>query len=148
MSENTKKTDWIAILVTCVVALFCTSMMLYAVAENRKSDNQYFKGRIASLEDRINQQDKRLDALGENFTKLNSDLRDLTTLTVQINANVIENSTRLENIINPPKPLPKKGKSKSEIKAQRLDQPVIQGPRPEPPPPRKGPYAVEGRPPG
>jgi len=140
------KTDWIPILVTCVVALFCTSMVLYAVAENRKSDNQYFKGRIASLEDRINQQDKRLDSLGENFTKINSDLRDLTTLTVQINANVIENSGRLENLVNPPKPLPKKGKSKSEIKAQRLDQPVIQGPRPEPPPPRKGPYAIEGKP--
>lgn len=139
------KTDWIAILVTCVVALFCTSMVLYAVAENRKSDNQYFKGRIASLEDRINQQDKRLDTLGENFTKINSDLRDLTTLTVQINANVIENSTRLENIVNPPRPPVKKGKPKSEVKPQRLDQPVIQGPRPEPPPPRKTPYAVEGK---
>lgn len=142
------KTDWIPILVTCVVALFCTSLVLYAVAENRKSDNEYFKGRLASLEDRINQQDKRLEAMGQNFTKINSDLRDLTTLTVQINANVIENSARLENIVNPPRPPAKKGKPKSEVKPQRLDQPVIQGPRPEPPPPRKGPYAIEGRNPG
>ncbi len=143
-----RKTDWIAILVTCVVALFCTSMVLYAVAENRKNDNEYFKGRLASLEDRINQQDKRLEAMGQNFTKINADLRELTTLTVQINANVIENSTRLENLVNPPKPLGKKGKPKSEVKPQKLDQPVIQGPRPEPPAPRKGPYAIEGKPAG
>lgn len=142
------KTDWIPILVTCVVALFCTSLVLYAVAENRKSDNEYFKGRMAALETRINQQDKRIDTLEENLTKISTDLKDMSVLIVQINANVIENSKQIDLIVNPPKPLPKKGKPKSEVKPQRLDQPVIQGPRPEPPPPRKGPYAIEGKPAG
>ena len=146
MSER-RRTDWIAILVTCVVFLFATSMILYAVSENRKNDNEYFKGRLATLENRMNQQDKRMDALEENLKKMSADIKDMSMLMVQINANVIENSKKLEDIVNPPKPLPKKGKPKSAFKPERLTpkpEPVIQGPRPEPPQPRKGPYAVGG----
>jgi septal ring factor EnvC (AmiA/AmiB activator) len=139
------ETNWIAILVTSTVILFATSMILYAIAENRKSDNEYFKGRLASLETRINQQDKRLDANEESLKKITTEIKDLTTLTIQINANVIENSKRLEDILNPPKPLPKKGKPKSAFKPEPLYTPPIQGPRPEPPPPRKTPYAIEGK---
>lgn len=145
--EN-KKIDWIQILVTSVVFLFATSMLLYAVAENRKADNEYFKGRLASLETRINQQDKRIDALEENLKRMSGEIKDMSTLMVQINTNVLENSKRLEDIINPPRPLPKKGKPKSAFKPEPLYVPPQQGPRPEPPAPRKGPYAIEGKPPG
>ena len=134
-----KKTDWVPILVTSVVVLFATSLLLYAVSENRKSDNEYFKGRLASLETRINQQDKRLDSIEESMKKINTDIKDLTTLTIQINANVLENSKKLEEITNPPKPLTKKGKPKSAF------IPPVQGPTPVPPPPRKTPYAIEGK---
>lgn len=143
--KRVSRTDWIAILVTTTIFLFGISIILYAIAENRKSDNEYFKGRLASLESRINQQDKRLDATEESLKKITTDIKDLTTLTVQINANVIENSKRLEDILNPPKPLAKKGKPKSAFNPKRLDEPVIQGPRPEPPPLRKTPYAIEGK---
>lgn len=142
------KTDWIQILVTSVVFLFATSMLLYAVAENRKADNEYFKGRLASLETRMNQQDKRIDALEENLKKMSSEIKDMSTLMVQINANVIENSKKIDNIIDPPKPLVKKGKPKSAFKPEKPYVPPVQGPRPEPPTPRKGPYAVEGKPAG
>jgi septal ring factor EnvC (AmiA/AmiB activator) len=139
-----RKTDWVPILVTSTVVLFATSILLYAVAENRKSDNEYFKGRLASLESRINQQDKRLDAIEEFNKKITADLKEITTLTIQINANVIENTKKLEEITNPPKPLPKKGKPKSAFKEQPYIPP-IQGPTPVPPPPRKTPYAIEGK---
>ncbi len=140
-----QKINWIQVLVSGIILLFATSMILYAVAENRKSDNEYFKGRLASLESRINQQDKRLDTTEESLKKMNTDIKDLTTLTVQINANVIENSKRLDDILNPPKPLPKKGKPKSAFKPEPLYVPPIQGPTPVPPPPRKTPHAIEGR---
>ena len=142
------KTDWIQILVTSVVFLFATSMLLYAVAENRKADNEYFKSRLAALETRITQQDKRIDALEENLKKMNSELKDISTLMVQINANVIENSKKIDNIIDPPKPVVKKGKPKSAFKPEKPYVPPVQGPRPEPPPPRKTPYAIEGKPAG
>ena len=140
------KTDWIPVLVTSVVFLFATSILLYAVAENRKSDNEYFKGRMAALETRINQQDKRIDALEEGLKKINTDLKDMSVLMVQINANVIENSKKIDEIVNPPKPVVKKGKPKSAFRPEKPYVPPIQGPRPEPPPPRKGPYAIEGKP--
>ena len=140
------RTDWIAILVTCVVALFCTSMVLYAVAENRKSDNEYFKGRLASLESRINQQDKRFDAMEGNLTKINGEIKDMSTLMVQVNANVLENSKRLEDIINPARPLPKKGKPKSAFRPEPLYVPPQQGPRPEPPVPGPGIPRTGGKP--
>lgn len=142
------KTDWIQILVTSVVFLFATSMLLYAVAENRKADNEYFKGRLVSLETRINQQDKRIDALEENLKKMSGEIKDISTLMVQINANVLENSKKIDNIIDPPKPPAKKGKPKSAFKPEKPYVPPQQGPRPEPPPPRTGPYAVEGKPAG
>lgn len=140
-----RRTDWIAILVTCVVFLFATSMVLYAVGENRKSDNEYFKGRLAALENRMNQQDKRIDALEEGLKKINTDLKDMSVLMVQINANVIENSKQIDLIVNPPKPPVKKGKPKSAFKPEKPYVPPIQGPTPVPPPPRKGPYAIEGK---
>ena len=146
MSDKSK-TDWIPVLVTCVVFLFATSILLYAVSENRKNDNEYFKGRLATLESRMNQQDKRMDALEENLKKMSGEIKDMSTLMVQINANVIENSKQIDLILNPPKPAVKKGKPKSAFKPEKPYVPPIQGPRPEPPPPRKGPYAVEGRPP-
>ena len=136
-----KRTDWIAILVASTVFLFGTSMVLYAVAENRKSDNEYFKGRLATLEARMNQQDKRLDATDESLKKINTDIKDLTSLTIQVNSNVLENNRRLEDLLNPPKPLPKKGKPKSAFPYT----PPIQGPTPIPPPQRKTPYAIEGK---
>lgn len=139
------KTDWIQVLVTSVIFLFATSMLLYAVAENRKADNEYFKGRLASLETRINQQDKRIDALEENLKKMSSEIKDISTLMVQINANVLENSKKIDNIIDPPKPLVKKGKPKSAFKPEKPYVPPIQGPRPEPPPPRTGIYSIEGK---
>lgn len=145
MSER-RRTDWIAILVTCVVFLFATSMILYAVGENRKSDNEYFKGRLAALETRMNQQDKRIDALEDGLKKINTELRDMSVLMVQINANVLENSKQIDLIANPPKPPAKKGKPKSAFKPEKPYVPPIQGPRPEPPAPRKGTYAIEGRP--
>lgn len=132
-------------MVTSVVVLFATSILLYAVSENRKSDNEYFKGRLASLETRMNQQDKRLDALEDNLKKIHNDLKDLTTLTIQINANTIENSKKLEDITNPPKPLVKKGKPKSAFTKPAPYVPPIQGPTPVPPPPRKTPYIIEGK---
>ena len=137
-----KRTDWIAILVASTVFLFGTSMVLYAVAENRKSDNEYFKGRLATLEARMNQQDKRLDGQDESLKKITTDIKDLTSLTIQVNANVLENNRRLEDLLNPPKPLTKKGKPKSAFKPYT---PPIQGPTPIPPPQRKTPYAIEGK---
>lgn len=139
------KTDWIPVLVTCVVFLFATSILLYAISENRKSDNEYFKGRLAALETRITQQDKRIDALEDGLKKINTDLKDMSVLMVQINANVIENSKQIDLIANPPKPPAKKGKPKSAFKPEKPYVPPIQGPTPVPPQPRKGPYAVEGR---
>lgn len=96
---NEKKTDWVPVLVTCIVFLFATSILLYAVSENRKSDNEYFKGRLATLESRMNQQDKRLDSLEESIKKINTDIKEITTLTIQINANVIENSKKIDDLI-------------------------------------------------
>jgi septal ring factor EnvC (AmiA/AmiB activator) len=139
------KTDWIPILVTSIVALFATSVVLYAVSENRKSDNEYFKGRLAALENRMNQQDKRIDALEESLKKINTELKDMSVLMVQINTNVIENSKKIDEIVNPLKPIAKKGKPKSAFKPEKLYVPPVQGPTPVPPPPRKGPYAVEGK---
>lgn len=145
------RTDWIPVLVTGVIFLFSTSMILYAVAENRKSDNEYFKGRLAALETRMNQQDKRFDAMEGSLTKINGEIKDMSTLMVQVNANVLENSKRLEDILNPPKPLPKKGKPKSAFKPERLTpkaESIIQGPRPEPPVPGPGIPRTSGRPQG
>ena len=139
------KTDWIPVLVTCVVFLFATSILLYAISENRKNDNEYFKGRLAALETRITQQDKRIDALEEGLKKINTDLKDMSVLMVQINANVLENSKQIDSIVNPPKPVTKKGKPKSAFKPEKPYVPPVQGPTPVPPPPRKGPYAVEGK---
>lgn len=143
MSE--RKTDWVPILVTSTVVLFATSILMYAISENRKSDNEYFKGRLATLESRMNQQDKRLDSIEDSYKKIQTDIKDLTTLTIQINANTLENSKRLEDILNPPKPLVKKGKPKSAFKPEKLYVPPVQGPTPVPPPPRKTPYAIEGK---
>lgn len=132
-------------LVSGIIILFATSMILYAVAENRKNDNEYFKGRLASLESRINQQDKRLDALEEGLKKINTDIKEMSVLMVQINSNVIENSKQIDTILNPPKPVAKKGKPKSAFKPEPLYVPPIQGPTPVPPPLRKTPYAIEGK---
>ena len=139
------KTDWIPVLVTCIVFLFATSMLLYAVSENRKNDNEYFKGRLTALETRITQQDKRIDALEEGLKKINGDLRDMSVLMVQINANVLENSKQIDLILNPPKPVTKKAKPKPAVKPEKPYVPPVQGPRPEPPPPRTGLYAIEGK---
>ena len=144
--SNRPKTDWIQVLVTCVVFLFDTSMLLYAVAENRKADNEYFKGRLSALETRITQQDKRIDALEENLKKMSGDIKDISTLMVQINANVLENSKKIDNIIDPPKPLPKKGKPKSAFKPEKPYVPPQQGPRPEPPVPGPGIPRTGGKP--
>lgn len=130
MSNDTKKTDWIPVLVTCVVFLFATSILLYAVSENRRNDNEYFKNRLATLEARMNQQDKRVDAMEESLKKINSDIKDMSILVVQINNNVLENSKKIDDIVNPPKPVVKRGRPKSAFKKP---EPVIQGPKPEPP---------------
>lgn len=135
------KINWIQILVTGIIVLFATSMLLYAVAENRKSDNEYFKSRLAILESRMNQQDKRLDTLEDGLKKINTDLKDMSVLMVQINSNVIENSKQIDLILNPPKP-PKKGKPKSAFKPEKLSP---NGPHVPIPTPRKTPYAIEGK---
>ena len=140
------RTDWIPVLVTCVVFLFATSILLYAVSENRKNDNEYFKGRLAALENRMNQQDKRIDALEEGLKKINTDLKDMSVLMVQINANVIENSKKIDEIVNPPKPVVKKGKPKSAFRPEKPYVPPIQGPRPEPPVPGPGIPRTGGKP--
>lgn len=146
---TSRRPDWIQILTLSIIFLFCTSMILYVVAERRKEDAEYFKGRMAALETRMNNSDKRMDNFDVRLDEINKNVKDVSMLTVQINANVIENSKRLEDILNPPKPLVKKGKPKSAFRPERLTpkaEPIVQGPRPEPPPPRKGPYAVGGRP--
>ena len=142
---QTKKPDWIQILAMSVIFLFCTSMLLYVLAERRKEDAEYFKSRMAALETRMNNADKRMDSFDTRLDEINRSVKDISTLTVQINANVLENSKRLEDILNPPKPLVKKGKPKSAFKPEKLYVPPIQGPRPEPPPARKTPYAIEGK---
>ena len=134
------------VLVTSVVFLFATSMLLYAVAENRKADNEYFKGRLSSLETRINQQDKRIDALEDNLKKMSGEIKDISTLMVQVNANVLENSKKIDNIIDPPKPLVKKGRPKSAFKPEKPYVPPVQGPRPEPPVPGPGIPRTGGKP--
>lgn len=145
MNER-RRLDWVQILVTSVVFLFGVSMILYVVAERRKEDAEYFKGRMAALETRMNNADKRMDSFDGRLNEIGRDLKEMSVLTVQINANVIENSKRLEDILNPPRPpVVKKGKPKSAFNPERLYVPPIQGPKPEPPAPRKGPYAVEGK---
>lgn len=147
MSER-QRSDWVMIMSLSVIFLFCTSMILYVVAERRKEDAEYFKGRMAALETRMNNADKRMDSFDGRLDEINRNIKDMSTLTVQINTNVLENSKRLEDILNPPKPLVKKGKPKSAFRPERLTpktEPVIQGPRPEPPPLRKGVYAIEGK---
>ena len=69
------------------------------------------------------------------------DLRDISTLTMQINANVLENNKKINGIANPPRPV------EAATRPAKVfpEMPVIQGPRPEPPAPRKGPYAIEGQ---
>lgn len=151
MSES-KRPDWIQILTLSIIFLFCTSMILYVVAERRKEDAEYFKGRMAALEARMNNADKRMESFDTRLDEINKNVKDLSTLTIQINANVIENNRRLEDILNPPRPV-KPVKKATKPRATRPeqvfpDQPVIQGPRPEPPPARRGPYAIEGRNPG
>lgn len=145
MSER-QRPDWVMIMSLSVIFLFCTSMILYVVAERRKEDAEYFKGRMAALETRMNNADKRMDSYDGRLDEINRNIKDMSTLMVQVNANVIENSKRLEDILNPPKPpVVKKGKPKSAFKPEKLYVPPIQGPRPEPPPPRKGLYAIEGK---
>lgn len=142
-----KKQDWTKVLVTGVIFLFSTSILLYTISEKRRDDNEYFKGRLASLETRMNEQDKRIEGVNESLKKINTEVKDMSVLLVQINANVLENSKRLEDVINPPKPLVKKGKPKSAFNPEKLYVPPIQGPKPQPPVhDNKGIPRIEGKP--
>jgi peptidoglycan hydrolase CwlO-like protein len=120
-------------------------MLLYVLAERRKEDAEYFKSRMAALETRMNNVDKRMDTYDTRLNDINNSIKEISTLTIQINAHTIENSKRLEDLLNPPKPLSKKGKPKSAFKPEPLYTPPIQGPTPVPPPMRKTPYAIEGK---
>lgn len=132
-TNSDKASTWVLVLVMIVIFLIYATFITITLAEKRKEDVDYFKNRIALLENRINQQDKRLDAYEDSIFKIKDEVKEITTLVIQINANVLENSKRLEDILNPPKPLIKKGKPKSAFKPEKLYTPPIQGPRPEPP---------------
>lgn len=131
---NNKTATWIQILVGGVIILFAASILLYVVGENRRNDVEYFKGRLAALETRMNNTDARVETLAVDIKRIGGNIADISNLTVQINSNVIENSRRLEEILNPPKPLKKTGRPKSAFKPEKLvAEPVIQGPKPVPP---------------
>ena len=134
-------------LVPVAVAIGSSAWVFNSVSQQHRQTTAALIERIADLESRlVRQGDLAMSQAERDMVAATArDLRDISTLTMQINANVLENSNKIHSIMNPPRPARRAAPRPVQVFPE---MPVIQGPRPEPPAPRKGPYAIEGRNPG
>jgi uncharacterized protein HemX len=143
MAAPERKGHWLAVLVPVAVAIGSAAWVFNTLDQQHRQTTNALMQRLADLESRLAQQDDRAMSQAERdmIAATARDLRDVSTLTMQINANVLENSKKIHSIANTPRPARQSAPRPVQVFP---DMPVIQGPRPEPPAPRKGPYAIEG----